>query len=255
MSQINEKYKVSYEDRKLTDFEKLLFNTDYEPNFRELDMTNAEILNSLSIYYDPHINPGKESLYIMSLLKLDKINDSRGALRLGLYYFDKDGDRDGDKNKEDIGKALEYTKRACELGNPYAYGNMYSMFTKDVNDLFKVLSHKKYDVIIRIVYHYVVNGQSSDALLFIQYGLYKQIKECLKFLSVYLGNDRTSEFLYISRLKFTNPMLEERYKELFSHVNHDEIIENRNKLMLLQDEDGTIYTPENDISHLIELYG
>src|SRR5438105_11903383 len=109
LGDLNVKYKCMYGDRPLTEFEKKLFNTDYEPNLEELNLEDCDVLNSLSIYYDPKINPNFVELYLAALLKMDKLNDSRGPLRLGVYYKDVDPE-----------SCTKYTVRASELGSPYA---------------------------------------------------------------------------------------------------------------------------------------
>uniref|UniRef100_A0A6C0AES9 Uncharacterized protein n=1 Tax=viral metagenome TaxID=1070528 RepID=A0A6C0AES9_9ZZZZ len=44
--------KLNYDHRPLTFFEKQIFNENKKLNLKNYDLTNLEIVNSLSIYYD-----------------------------------------------------------------------------------------------------------------------------------------------------------------------------------------------------------
>lgn len=242
IGQLNKKYNLNYCDRPLTDFEKELFNTKQRPNLKFLDLTDKEILNSLSIYYDPRIRPSNDNIYLAILTKLDKLNDSRGSIRLGIYYWSKDRI-----------KAYEYTKRSCILGDSFAYLNMYSL-TGKVECLLYALNLKNIMAINLLVGHYFRIDDHQTGLLYLQYGLYKEIKECFHMLTIYLQHDNTAEFIYISQLKFKNSTLEKRSQELFEYVDHEKVYEVGEVPLLFHEENGDFFLL-GDISELVQKYG
>jgi len=228
---VNKKYDFNYSDRNLTVFEKRLFNSDDKIDLSTYDLNNIEILNSLSIYY--HIQMHKignnfienERIFLMLLLKLNKLRDSRGYLRLNSYYFKI-------KNYE---KAIEFAKIGVANNYPLSMINLYVYqllanpeSDRDLSLLIKALEMKEYLAIDAISLHYLHSGDIIEGFKYLEYGLYKKSSLCLDTLQKILS-DNTNLYICLTRLPFNNELIEDKLREISQLLDQKRIDITRDK--------------------------
>lgn len=250
---INTKYNCNYNSRPLTSFEKNIINSAEKVNLKSFDLTNIEVLESLSLYYDIENikNPSSENenLYLCMLLKLSKFGSPKGALRLGIYYL---------KNKN-YTKSLEYFQESADQGCPEAYLNLYILQKKinpdvegDLNLLISSLKLGYIPSINCIVNHFIQNRNFIEALKYAEYGLYKELDLCMTvFVRIF---NSTQLYEYFLKLSFTNSLIEKTKTKIYLSVSQDEIDSSRNMPLIIEIMEKWIFVP-NSSKELIDLYG
>uniref|UniRef100_A0A6C0AFU1 Tetratricopeptide repeat protein n=1 Tax=viral metagenome TaxID=1070528 RepID=A0A6C0AFU1_9ZZZZ len=243
---LNIKYTVNYNSRPLTFLEKKIFNEDKKLNLKDYDLTNPEILGSLSIYYDIQYikepSQENENLRLCILLKLSKFEPKKGNLRMGCFYSEK----------KDYIKGIEYWKKAIEFESPEAYMNLF-LTQKEINEkqdldlLFNALKLKYYPVIILIVLHLLEIKDFTPMSKFLEYGIYKECDDFMKILNKFIPS-------YLLRLPFTSKLIQDKKAEIFHRVIESEINEDRDKTLIIQLSENFFIIPGSS-KELIGIYG
>uniref|UniRef100_A0A6C0AEY1 Tetratricopeptide repeat protein n=1 Tax=viral metagenome TaxID=1070528 RepID=A0A6C0AEY1_9ZZZZ len=247
---LNVKYALGYHPRHLTFFEKKILNENKKLNLKDYDLTNIEVLDSLSIYY--HLQYIKtpsqenENLYLCILIKLSKIDPCKGNIRISSFY----------DSKNNYDKAIEYCKKAIENNSGPGYYNLYILETKynpnfdgNLEHLMNALKLRYYPVIFEIAKYYIFKNEINTAFKFLEYGIYKESKECLQYVNMALENS-TYVYSYLLKIPFTNKLIEEEKSKLFPRV----IQENINKDIFFKIF-GSVSFIAGSSNELIKLYG
>ena len=235
IKEFTEKYEEGYEDRELTHFEKQIFNGK-KFNLSTLDLTNIDILNSLSIFY--HIQSIKtgsveqEQLYVAMILKMSKLNDRRGFSRLGCYYQQKDKQ-----------KSEEYYLKAYELGSVEAGFNLFIMQddplknNKYINVLLGTLkmSRRNQDSIYLCSLYFLENDQ-VEGYKYLEYGIYKESTDCLNYIKEIMSI--TDLYMYFLHLPFTNLMIENEKSKILSGVIQEKVDDQRDSTYAIETKNG-----------------
>lgn len=111
------------------------------------------------------------------------------------------------------------------------------------------LKLRYYQVIYEIAKYYLFKNEINTSFNFLEYGIYKESKECLQYVNMALGNS-TDLYSYLLKIPFTNKLIEEEKSKLFPRV----IQENINKDIFFKIF-GSVSFIAGSSNELIELYG
>ncbi len=222
---LNLKYGTNYLNRPLNPYEFSILNGDCEPKIQFLNFQDAEIINSLLIYYEIEMikNPSNYNKYIFFNLLLNLVNlkDIRGYLRLGNYY----------QNKECYLLAINFYEKCieseCIIGK-IAKIKLYEinkLTVKDNKDISFFLECLKLGIIesIYILSNYYINiGNIKEGFKYLEYGIYKKCAKCFDNLFKIFINP-TLLYIYLLKLNFSNFFIFEKMKEIKPTVNFLEV--------------------------------
>lgn len=262
LSQINEKYAMYFDERELTPFEKDIFNSNRIINPSNYDLNDIKTLNSLSIYYDIEINkPRSEMKGIYSNnvknlidinLKMIALGNSKGALRLTVYYF----------NEKNIEEAEKYAKIALDINDEFiglAYVNIgtilanQSKYDEALVQYKNAVKNGQYDVISAVSRLYYIKSNYVETFKWCEYGFYKSDKEALEFFEE-LVTDPTLRYCHLLSLPFTNDFIEKYKCDLIPRINQKLVDQFRdNNVTSIFITDDTEYIIGSSIE-LIQIY-
>ena len=248
LEQINKKYCLFFSNRDLTSFEKEIINSPKPINIINYNLNNIDILNSLSIYYDIEINKPQSEMkgtyennikYFMTINeKLSKLGSSKGFLRIGAYFMGID----------DIDKGIEYFIKAIEINDEdskLAKHNLALCYERlgKFNDALELLFEcLDKDNISHIIIIYSDLNNLEETVKWIEYGIYKQSKDCLDLLEELL-KDSTMFYWILLSLPFTNDVIENKKRQILPRINNDIISSYRDNNPILLIGGITPYIP------------
>lgn len=262
-SDINKKYNTNLTERELTEFEKQILNSEEILDISRYDLDDITVLNSISIYYYIKINEKLEntnsdpeknlkSFFYINTRLIEK-GDSRGALRITCYYT----------NLNNLDEAEKYGNIAMSINDDnyklalFNLGIIYSnqgRYSNAISLLEHALSLGNYNSIESIILIYNKLENFSESLKWIEYGIYKSKNSCINIINYMLKEFHSFYYYYLSKLPFTNDLIENKKKELFPNIIQNEIDQFQDENISIIDFCG-YESQHGSSSDLISIYG
>lgn len=217
---VNNVYKTTYDERPFSEFEIKLFNNEINLDALNIEnMENCEILYSICNYFEVTNNHLQLLITINRLLIL---NDARGYLKLGVYFF---------KYKNDTTQAYNLFKIGAKKGNLNCVINMglyYQNTERDYYEAIKYLSEGlrkgNYSVCVNLYMCYYHTNNISEGLKVLKLGLKAGNENCLRVLETLFSADDLHYFLL--SLDFSNDIIINKIYELKEVIDDDKYYKN-----------------------------